>query len=38
MAGKSKKADYISTGQVAQNRRAHFDYIIDILFCHVSCF
>ena len=29
MAKQSKKADYISTGLVAQNRRAHFDYIID---------
>ena len=29
MAKQNKKADYISTGLVAQNRRAHFDYIID---------
>lgn len=29
MAKQSKKADYISTGLVAQNRRAHFDYIIE---------
>ena len=29
MAKQSKKSDYISTGLVAQNRRAHFDYIID---------
>lgn len=25
---KSKKSDFISTGMVAQNRRAHFDYLI----------
>lgn len=25
---KSKKSDFISTGLVAQNRRAHFDYLI----------
>lgn len=25
---KSKKSDFISTGVVAQNRRAHFDYLI----------
>lgn len=29
MAKQNKKADYISTGLVAQNRRAHFDYVID---------
>ena len=29
MAKQSKKSDYISTGLVAHNRRAHFDYIID---------
>ena len=29
MAKQSKKSDYISTGLVAQNRRAHFDYVID---------
>lgn len=29
MTKQSKKADYISTGLVAQNRRAHFDYIIE---------
>ena len=32
MAEKKKKADFISTGQVAQNRRAHFDYVIDEVF------
>ena len=32
MTGKNKKSDFISTGQVAQNRRAHFDYIIDEVF------
>ncbi|MBR1399431.1 MAG: SsrA-binding protein SmpB [Alphaproteobacteria bacterium] len=32
MSGKSKKAEYISTGLVAQNRRAHFDYLIDDTF------
>lgn len=26
---KSKKSDFISTGLVAQNRRAHFDYLIN---------
>lgn len=25
---KSKKSDFISTGLIAQNRRAHFDYLI----------
>jgi len=29
MAGKSKISDFISTGLVAQNRRAHFDYFIN---------
>jgi len=29
MAKQCKKSDYISTGLVAQNRRAHFDYLID---------
>ncbi len=29
MAAKSSKSDYISTGVVAQNRRASFDYFID---------
>lgn len=28
MAAKSKVSDFISTGLVAQNRRAHFDYFI----------
>ncbi len=28
MAKNSKKSDFISTGQVAQNRRANFDYFI----------
>ena len=28
MAKKVKKADFITTGLVAQNRRAHFDYLI----------
>ena len=32
MTGKNKKSDFISTGQVAQNRRAHFDYMIDEVF------
>ena len=32
MAKQNKKTDYISTGLVAQNRRAHFDYIIDEVF------
>lgn len=32
MAKKVKKSDFISTGLVAQNRRAHFDYIIDEVF------
>ena len=32
MAGKSKKSDFISTGQGAQNRRAPFDYMIDEVF------
>lgn len=26
---KAKKSDFISTGVVAQNRRAHFDYLIE---------
>lgn len=26
---KAKKSDFISTGLVAQNRRAHFDYLIE---------
>ena len=29
MSKQNKKADYISTGLVAQNRRAHFDYLIE---------
>ena len=29
MADKKKKSDFISTGIVAQNRRAHFDYFIE---------
>ena len=29
MVAKSSKSDYISTGVVAQNRRASFDYFID---------
>ena len=29
MAEKKKKSDFISTGVVAQNRRAHFDYLIE---------
>ncbi len=29
MSKQGKKTDYISTGLVAQNRRAHFDYIIE---------
>ena len=29
MANNTKKADYISTGVVAQNRRANFDYLIE---------
>ena len=29
MAKKSTKSDFISTGSVAQNRRAHFDYLIE---------
>ena len=32
MTGKNKKSDFISTGQVAQNRCAHFDYMIDEVF------
>ncbi len=32
MANKSKKSDFISTGVVAQNRRAHFDYLIEDVF------
>lgn len=32
MVNKGKKSDYISSGVVAQNRRAHFDYIIDEVF------
>ncbi len=29
---KNKKSDFISTGLVAHNRRAHFDYLIDEVF------
>ncbi len=29
MAKKEKKSDFISTGMVAQNRRANFDYLIE---------
>ena len=29
MAKKTKKSEYISTGLVAQNRRANFDYLIE---------
>lgn len=29
MAAKGKKSDFISTGLVAQNRRANFDYLIE---------
>ncbi len=32
MAKKSTKSDFITTGQVAQNRRAHFDYAIEETF------
>lgn len=32
MSAKSVKSDFISTGTVAQNRRAHFDYIVDETF------
>jgi SsrA-binding protein len=32
MAKKVSKADFISSGVVAQNRRAHFDYIIEDVF------
>lgn len=32
MAAKLKKSDFISTGLVAQNRRAHFDYLIEEVF------
>lgn len=32
MAKKVKKSDFISTGLVAQNRRARFDYVIDEVF------
>ena len=32
MAKKDKKTDFISTGLVAQNRRAHFDYAINETF------
>ena len=32
MEEKKKTSDFISTGQVAQNRRAHFDYVIDEVF------
>lgn len=32
MATKTKKADFISTGIVAQNRRANFDYLIEQVF------
>ena len=31
-AKKIKKADFIGTGLVAQNRRAHFDYLIEDVF------
>ena len=29
MAAKNKKSDFITTGVVAQNRRANFDYLIE---------
>ena len=32
MVKKNKKSDFISTGQVAYNRRANFDYFIDSVF------
>lgn len=32
MAGKTKKSDFITTGVVAQNRRANFDYLIEQVF------
>lgn len=32
MSAKSVKSDFISTSTVAQNRRAHFDYIVDETF------
>lgn len=32
MVKKVKKADFITTGLVAQNRRAHFDYLISDVF------
>ncbi len=32
MSVKSKKAEFITTGPVAHNRRAHFDYFIDQTF------
>lgn len=32
MAAKSKKSDFITTGIVAQNRRANFDYLIEQVF------
>ena len=32
MAKKTKKSDFISTGHVAHNRRANFDYFIDDVF------
>lgn len=32
MLKQNKKSDYISTGLVAQNRRARFDYIIDEIY------
>lgn len=32
MAKKVKKSDFISTGVVAQNRRANFDYLIEKVF------
>ena len=32
MAKKNKKSDFISTGQVAHNRRANFDYFIEDTF------
>ena len=32
MAKKAKRSDFISTGQVAHNRRANFDYFIEQVF------
>ena len=32
MAKKTKKSDFITTGQVAHNRRANFDYFIEQVF------